>query len=66
MLKNFDPTPVNHEQSVYETPARKGKRDVADRVPSSYRSFLASSLSTIAANVPERADVSSSAILGYN
>ena len=65
-MKNFDLSPVNRDQSAYETPARKGKRDAADRLPSSYRSFLASSLSTIAANVPERADVSSAAILGYN
>ncbi|MGF6291875.1 hypothetical protein [Paraburkholderia youngii] len=65
-MNSFDQSPFSVDSSSGATRARSGKDGSENRSRSVYRSFLASTVSTIASNVPERPDVSSAAVLGYN
>ncbi|RZF24893.1 hypothetical protein EVC45_36410 [Paraburkholderia sp. UYCP14C] len=65
-MKNFNLSPVSIDSSIGDKHARNDKEGAENRSRSLYRSFLASTASTIASNVPERPDVSSAAVLGYN
>ncbi|MGF6786252.1 hypothetical protein [Paraburkholderia sp. 35.1] len=65
-MNSFDLSPFSVDSSGGATRAGNGKNGSENRSRSVYRSFLASTVSTIASNVPERPDVSSAAVLGYN
>lgn len=53
------------EQPAFDATAPSSNKPLKSR-PSSYATLLQAPLSLIVGNVPDRADVTSSAILGYN
>ncbi|ADG20470.1 hypothetical protein HDG35_006473 [Paraburkholderia sp. JPY681] len=65
-MNSLDLSLFSVDSSRGVTRGRNGKDGSENRSRSVYRSFLASTVSTIASNVPERPDVSSAAVLGYN
>lgn len=65
-MNSSDLSPFSVDSSRCATRARNGENGSENRSRSVYRSFLASTVSTIASNVPERPDVASAAVLGYN
>lgn len=61
---------IDNHQVHFQGPATRTGVEPANkhekRRPSSYATLLEAPLSSIVSNVPDRADVTSSAILGYN
>ncbi|RDU95767.1 hypothetical protein [Trinickia dinghuensis] len=61
---------IDNQRAHFQGPATRTGTTPASRVeqqrPSSYATLLEAPLSSIVSNVPDRADVMSNAILGYN